>query len=214
MPAVVQTDAEDFFRIGDEGPRRARNDVRPYMIIHILLMSAAATLVTRAHAKLAHVAVIGRNGSREGIGWWELSPVAALPQPSHLEPHEAAADRPFAARGRVPDAASDPRIRPARKRPDFCSTMCRAMSIMSLGSFRSGTSARYSAASRTSYGYRSSVPMMPLSRRLQRNDVLPVGEHDATKRDLAHVFDDVADHDEGVGPGVAVRRDVMYGDTL
>ena len=56
--------------------------------------------------------------------------------------------------------------------------------------------------------------MMPLSRGLQCNDVLPISEHDPTECDFVDLFDDVADHHEGVYSGVAVRRKVVRAATL
>ena len=47
-----------------------------------------------------------------------------------------------------------------------------------------------------------------------RDDVLAAGEHHAAERHHLHLFDDVADDDEGVLPDLAVGRDVIGADAV
>jgi hypothetical protein len=54
----------------------------------------------------------------------------------------------------------------------------------------------------------------PLVHRLQSNDVLAVGQHQASDRDLVHLTDGLADHREGVVADLAVRTQILGTDQI
>jgi hypothetical protein len=54
----------------------------------------------------------------------------------------------------------------------------------------------------------------PLLQRLERDDVLPVGQHDATDGDLVHLADGLLDHREGVVPDLAVGARIVRPDQI
>ena len=53
-----------------------------------------------------------------------------------------------------------------------------------------------------------------LVERLQRDDVLAVGQHHAADRDLVHAADGFADHREGVVADLAVRHEIIGADHI
>ena len=57
-------------------------------------------------------------------------------------------------------------------------------------------------------------PHQPLVERLERDDVLTVGQHHATDRDLVHLADGFADHREGVVADLAVGSQVVGTDQI
>jgi hypothetical protein len=58
------------------------------------------------------------------------------------------------------------------------------------------------------------VPTKPLLQRLERDDVLAVGQHDPTDRDLVHLSDGFPDHREGVVADLAVGPQVVRTDQV
>ncbi len=70
-------------------------------------------------------------------------------------------------------------------------------------------SSKYSCSSRTSYGYRSGDAEQALAQRFDRDDMLAVGENDASQRDAILVSHGVADYSEGVNAYLAVGHDVI-----
>ena len=53
------------------------------------------------------------------------------------------------------------------------------------------------------------MPIETLLERLQRDDVLAVGQDDAADRDLVHFADGLPDHREGVMADLAIRTQVV-----
>ena len=54
----------------------------------------------------------------------------------------------------------------------------------------------------------------PLLHRLERDDVLAVGQHHPADRDLVHLADGLADHREGVVADLAVRTQIVGTDQV
>src|ERR1700692_2652391 len=91
--------------------------------------------------------------------------------------------------------------------------MCLARSSMSLVTLTSWISSKYSSSDRTSYGYRSSVPIRPLS---SGSSAMMCSRLVSTTRPIATLFiaDGLPDHGEGVVPDLAVRTQVVGPDDV
>ena len=75
-------------------------------------------------------------------------------------------------------------------------------------------SSKYSSADAHFVGIAQQRSDQPLVERLERDDVLAVGQHHAADRDLVHLADGLADHREGVVPDLAVGTQVIGTDQI
>src|SRR3569623_667826 len=98
-------------------------------------------------------------------------------------------------------------------RPAFWFTMCFASSSMSLVTFTSWISSKYSAGPDL-VGIAEQGPDQTLVPRLEGDDVLATGQHHPPDRDLVHLPDGLADHREGVVPDLAVRAQIVGPDQI
>ena len=75
-------------------------------------------------------------------------------------------------------------------------------------------SSKYSCLGTHFVGIAQQRAHQPLLQRLERDDVLAVGQHHAADRDLVHLADGLADHRKGVVPDLAVRAQVVGTDQV
>src|SRR6478735_5737315 len=92
--------------------------------------------------------------------------------------------------------------------------MCRARSSMSFVTLRSWISSKILLFGPHLVGIAQQRSHQPLVERLQRDDVLAVGQHHPSDRDLVHLADGLADYGEGVVTDLAVRTQVVGADQI
>lgn len=80
--------------------------------------------------------------------------------------------------------------------------------------FTSWMSSKYSFSERTSSGVAQQRSHQALVQRIERNDVLPIGRHHATDRNLVHLPDRFADDRECVMTNFPIRHQVVGTDQI